>query len=266
MPIQRKYDFKPGTKISSGQVDEEFDQVISQLNQIEFDDKTKDADLRNKAQLRKITTDDGGVSVYVNQTTDDVLQRILSKGMGLHTFYAVAGSKNLPPSNISIRGVAQLTNVNFGWVWCIDYKNQMWTNYLDNNVWLGWKKLSSQTSEADQGRLWTGVVYPDQNQTIRPTKKLSECRTGWILVWSDYDFSVGANDYQWAVSYVPKSFLDYARGRGIYLPVMNSLTENEVLVTGKYITINDDSLVGQDLNSKAANNANDVCLRYVYEF
>lgn len=35
MPIQRKYDFKAGTRISSSQIDEEFDQLVNSANTLE---------------------------------------------------------------------------------------------------------------------------------------------------------------------------------------------------------------------------------------
>lgn len=56
MPIQRKYDFQPGTRISSGQIDEEFDQLINAHNQTEervnetipYSGATKDVDLNTR--------------------------------------------------------------------------------------------------------------------------------------------------------------------------------------------------------------------------
>lgn len=266
MPIQRKYDFKRGTKISSDQVDEEFNQLVSQINQVEADDKSKDTDLRRVVQMSKITADGGGMKISIDRETDDILSRILSAGMGLHTFYAATGVKNLPPSKISIRGVAQLTTANFGWVWCIDYRNQMWTNYLNNNIWDGWKKLSSQTSEDDQGELWKGVVYPTEEQTVKPTKKLSECKTGWILVWSDYDFGVGANDFHWAFSYIPKKLAGIDKGGGAFFPIISGMDASTVSVSGKALYINDADITGHADNNSSNNYANDVCLRYVYEF
>jgi hypothetical protein len=262
MPIQRKHDFRAGTKISSDQVDEEFNQLVSQVNQVESDLLAKETDIRTKAQMLKITNDDGGVSIFANLPTDDILQRILSKGVGLHTFYAVTGSKNLPPSGISIRGVAQLTTANFGWIWCIDYQNQMWTNYLDNNVWRGWARLADHTQE----RLWSGIAYPDANQTIKPSKKLSECRTGWILVWSDYDYSVGSNDIHWAFTHIPKSFASFDKGGGFFASIVNYMSDTTVDNTGKYLYINDGDITGADFNKQEANRSNDVCLRFVYEY
>jgi hypothetical protein len=60
------------------------------------------------AQLQKITNDNGSPIISVNATSGDVLAEILALGRGMRTFYAVSGSKNLPPTNISIRGISHL--------------------------------------------------------------------------------------------------------------------------------------------------------------
>ncbi|UKL29999.1 hypothetical protein [Bacillus phage PK1] len=216
--------------------------------------------------MSKITADGGGMKISLGKETDDILNSILSAGMGLHTFYAVTGSKNLPPSGISIRGVAQLTTANFGWVWCIDYLNQMWTNYLDNNVWRGWERLITQSEVHSQTRLWSGVVYPDEGQTVKPTKKLSECRTGWILVWSDYDYGVGPNNHQWSFTFIPKTFAGYDAGGGMFTAIINGMSDTTITTTAKYLYVNDGDITGSGDNDSANNYANDVCLRYVYEF
>lgn len=262
MPIQRKYDFKPGTKISSDQVDEEFNQLISQINQVEDDDNSKDADVRSKAQMTKITSDTGSMKLSANKTTDDILNEILNAGVGLHTFYAVTGSINLPPNGISIRGVAQLTAANFGWVWCIDYQNQMWTNYLNNNIWSGWRQLATH----DQNILWSGALYPMAGQTITPSKKLSECAKGWILVWSDYTVGSGANDYRWHTNVVPKTFASFDNGGGMLFHVPTSLGTGDGTGTfaSKYFYINDATLTGHTIND--TNDNRFMVLRKVIEF
>src|SRR5690606_5783832 len=99
---------------------------------------------------------------------------------------------------------------------------------------------------------------------ITPKKKLSECKTGWALVWSDYDYSVGANDSHWAFSYVPKKFATMSGGA--FFPVVNNMNPTRVDLAAKYLYISDTQIKGHADNAEAGNNGNDVCLRYVFEF
>jgi hypothetical protein len=205
MTYSRKYNFKNNTFADAEQIDAEFDQLIAAVNNIEAADNSKDAELRKIAQLSKITNDSGGVKLSVSVTTGDILQTIVAAGQGMYTFYAVSGSKNLPANGTSgsIRGIAQMTSANYGWIWATDYLNNIYTNYIDTGVWRGWRRLVSDKDT--QGVLWTGAAYMVATTTATPTKKLSECRNGWILVWSDYDAGTGSNDYDVFYSFIPKS-------------------------------------------------------------
>lgn len=145
--VQRLYDFKAGTRISSDQVDAEFDQLIAAVNQVEADNNSMDADVRAKAQMSKVTNDTGGTKITVTSTSGDVLSEIVKLGKGVHTFYAVTNSKNLPPSGVSIRGIAHMTDVSYGWAWATDYRNNLYINYYDapGGGWKGWKTILNST-------------------------------------------------------------------------------------------------------------------------
>lgn len=266
MPIQRKYDFKPGTKISSDQVDEEFNQLVSQVNQVESDLNEKEADIISKAQMLKITKDNGDVKISLSLATDDILASVVGMGRGVHTFYAAGATKNLPPSGISIRGLAHLTANNFGWLWCTDYRNQVWTNYLNNGVWEGWRRLIS--NQDGQETLWTGAHMPNSNHTLRPTKKLSECRNGWLLIWSDYDPAPTnkANDWDFVFSPpIPKEFISKHNGALCMFSIANFADLNNKDIAVKKLRVYDDRIEGHDDNSGSATTANDVVLRYILE-
>jgi hypothetical protein len=119
------------------------------------------------AQLQKITADDGGVKIDVNRIGDtqgDVLAEVLTAGKGFHTLYASSGTKNLPPSNISIRGYAHITDVNpaFGYVKVIDFKGVEYSNYIDNGKWLGWK--TTDYIESGSNTNGTYIKFPDGTQ------------------------------------------------------------------------------------------------------
>lgn len=119
--------------------------------------------------------------------------------------------------------------------------------------------------EATQTTLWTGVKYPVAADTITPTKPLSACRTGWILVWSDYDFGVGSNNFDWNFTYIPKIFPTLSAGSCIFT-VANNSSSTAAGTTVKRLYITDSTIIGDDANNASATNAQDVCLRYVLEY
>lgn len=118
--------------------------------------------------------------------------------------------------------------------------------------------------------LWNGANYPMDTQTITPSKPLSSCRTGWKLVWSDYDPGVGANNFHWHITEIPKFFLtlpNVATSGQSYLETIptgvmdangNSKDAQKVL----YFT--DTTITGHYDNQ--VQTSSDVCLRFVYEY
>ncbi|MEC1627591.1 terminase [Bacillus mojavensis] len=115
-----------------------------------------DKDKWNGAQLSKITNDVGGVSFAVNEG-EDMLQAIIDRGRSMGTFYANGKAVN-SPSTASTRGFYQMTSQssdgkgNYGWVYAMDYRNNVFTNYWDGNTvgWQGWKKLETETSSQEK--------------------------------------------------------------------------------------------------------------------
>lgn len=264
--LKRLYNFLSGTRISSSQVNGEFDQLIGEANNNAQADSARDTALRAIAQLAKITNDSGGVKLSVSTTTDDILDKIVNAGQGFHTFYAVSGSKNLPPTNISIRGIAHMTSAVNGWVLAFDYKGNVFFNYVDLNSagWIGWNPLVTRSNL--QENLWSSSsvgLYMSENQEVAPSKKLTECRNGWILVWSDYDpGSQTPNNYDFCYTYIPK-FAATNYNQAIHL---FSIPRTPAAIIVKKITVSNDKLVGWADNTNSDTGANDVVLRYVLEW
>lgn len=120
--------------------------------------------------------------------------------------------------------------------------------------------------EATQTTLWNGTPkYPIAADTITPSKPLSACRTGWILVWSDYDFGVGSNNFDWNFTYIPKIFPSLSSGSCLFT-VANNSSPTAVGITVKRLLITDSTIIGDDANNVSATNTQDVCLRYVLEY
>ncbi|MEH7777507.1 hypothetical protein [Bacillus altitudinis] len=116
----------------------------------------------NGSQLIKITNDTGGVRVSVG-TTESLLDKITQAGKAFGTFYSPAGVQD-NPSALSARGFYHFTSADsnnmgtFGWVIAVDYRNNVFTNYLDLNLgWQGWRRL---LSAADEEVKWNKVELP----------------------------------------------------------------------------------------------------------
>ncbi|KIN27938.1 hypothetical protein ACFTRE_07935 [Bacillus subtilis] len=126
-----------------------------QATKIEFDNHVKDTTTHitasertkwNGAQLFKITNDVGGVLISIADT-DDFLARIVKAGKTFGTFYSTGKPSNAP-TTLSTRGFFHFTSIDsngngtFGYVIAIDYKNNIYSNYVDGNLgWSGWKRL-----------------------------------------------------------------------------------------------------------------------------
>lgn len=113
-----------------------------------------------------------------------------------------------------------------------------------------------------QLELWNGGLFMSAGHTARPTRKLSECPNGWLLVWSDADpgSPVVINDYNFVFSVIPKRFVLDFSGGGTYLPT--PATTNSSVT--KYVYIKDDEITGHADN--ILNGAEDVALRKIYSF
>ncbi|MGD6977536.1 BppU family phage baseplate upper protein [Bacillus altitudinis] len=110
-------------------------------------------------QQKKITLDSGMPLISIKDTSLSILDEVINNGLGQGTFYAIANSKDLP-NHRSFRGFFHITDAangkgTFGWVYATDYVNNVYTNYLNNNVWSGWSRLSNHNllSETGQSQL-----------------------------------------------------------------------------------------------------------------
>ncbi|MBD8026412.1 hypothetical protein H9636_07040 [Ureibacillus sp. Re31] len=127
--------------------------------------------VKNAAQMKKITLDSGGVTINNQSTTTNLLDLIVSRGIGAHTFYSINGGPGNPPGATSVRGIAHMTNTNNGWVIAVDYLNNWFVNFIDAGNWRGWKRLGEDSLAQmfkltqDNGRLKTTTVT-DLNNLI----------------------------------------------------------------------------------------------------
>ena len=223
------------------------------------------------AKSLQMTADDGDVEV--SWTNQDVVAKIKALGSGMTTAYASIGTTNNPNSIESFRFMVHKTGSDkYGWVMAFGSRGSVYTGYVDNGNWKGWRAIF----EASPAPLWTGAAYmssPNSTpQTVTPSKKLSECRNGWLLLWSDYDKDTKkANDSDFVTTMIPKHnptggtwggkafYCDIPRYMGSNVNDVD--TERRII---KSIYIHDNCIKGSFNNDK--DERNDVVLRAVYEY
>jgi len=125
--------------------------------------------------------------------------------------------------------------------------------------------LESKTDEA----LWTGANTMGDGATIIPSKKLSECKNGWLLVWSDYDDATAAGvNAEFVTTYIPKNLQkDFGINAGLHLfPIPTAIVTNgSYTMTVKRVSATDDTIYGNVANT-ATDAGKDTALRAVYEY
>lgn len=222
------------------------------------------------AKSLQMTADDG--DVFVSWSNQDVVAKIKALGTGMYTAYAKGGTTNNPKTTESWRFLVHKTGATFGWVQAFGSSGSMYIGYVDSGTWKGWKCIF----DADPAPLWTGAAYlssPNSTpQTVTPSKKLSECRNGWLLLWSDYDKDTKkANDSDFVTTMIPKSnptggtwggkafYCDIPRYMGSNVNDVD--TERRII---KSIYIHDNCIKGSFNNDK--DERNDVVLRAVFEW
>lgn len=214
----------------------------------------------------QITADNGEASLSLPAgSTDNLLTKIEELGIGVHTFYSGSGNEGNPKTVEGWRGVIFKTSATQGFVQAYGSVGSVYTNYLDGtNGWRGWVCVY----DCSPAPLWTGSVYMTSTHTITPSKTLSQCQHGWLLVWSDYDAGASANDYDFCSTLIPKRNATGQKWSGNeWLCDIPHVTGDTTSAEGriiKKIAVHDDKLVG--LAGNSAGNRNDVVLRAVYEF
>lgn len=107
-----------------------------------------------------------------------------------------------------------------------------------------------------------------EGHTVTPSKTLTNCAHGWLLLWSDYDPGDGANNTDFATTIIPKRAYTGQKWAGgqFYCDVprysAGTATDSESRII-KLLEIHDNKIVGTENNATAPRN--DVVLRAVYE-
>lgn len=140
-------------------------------------------------------------------------------------------------------------------------KSGKWLQLKDNGT-LAYSNRSIQLAP-QKSPLWSGATYLNKGQNFTPSKPLSQCQNGWVLVFSDYDVggNPNGNDYNWATFFVPKNSAIVGSGNTFFLVPNTEGGGSTVKVA--YIT--DTQVLGQG-DMGACVGWNDVVLREILEY
>lgn len=132
--------------------------------------------------------------------------------------------------------------------------------------------LDSRVDELERVRyspLWEGANQMGASASITPSKKLDNCRNGWILVWSGYNTSTNkATETRLQFTYVPKNLMANLTVES--MPVYSNLIytyyeSGNFDVTAKLVTITNDKITGF-VGNVATDFGKGICLMAVMEW
>lgn len=272
------FDGSGNVSITATIADDSHNHVISNVDGLQsaLDGKSATNHNHDSAYIKKalqFTADNGAHKLSYNKDDGkNILTEFAALTTGFYTAYSQSGTAGNPKTTEAWRFMIHKTGNNTGWVQGYGSLGSVYTNYQDGNSgWRGWRCIWDN----DPNPLWSGAMYMSSSngtpQTVKPSKKLSECRTGWLLLWSDYDPGGSANDADFATTMIPKnnpsgstwggkSFLcDIPRYVGSNSEDVD--TERRII---KPIYVHNDRIEGSYQN--AYDERNDVVLRAVYEF
>lgn len=216
------------------------------------------------AKALQFLNDGGGVKYsYGSGSTANLLTEIAAMGQGMHTTYSIAGLAGNPNTSDSFRCVIHKTAVGYGWVLAFGNSGSIFSNYIDNGTWMGWRSVY----EVNPAPLWTGSWYMNAAQTVTPSKTLSQCRNGWVLVWSDFDTSGNAAvNSEACTTVIPKRGFTGGiwTGQAFLAVLPAAVTESADAITIKRVQVYDAYLTGHAYNTVAPRN--DIVLRAIYEY
>lgn len=209
-------------------------------------------------------TSSTGAFKYSYKVADgkNVLDEIKALPTGMFTVYSQSGVSGNPKTTEAWRMLVHKTGNTVLWVKAFGSLGSEYSNYCADGTWQGWRRIYDNNPEP----LWAGAMYMAGTHEIIPTKTLSECANGWILLWSDYNPGEGVQNIDFATTVIPKrAYTGQAWNGGQWLCVVPRYADSggEAVIIKK-LHVYDSKIVGDDDNTVSPRN--DVVLRAVYEF
>lgn len=219
-----------------------------------------DAAYAAKAMLP--TSDSGDVKL--NWSGKDIVAEIAALPAGIYTAFGSTSGTNAPKAGGSNwRYFLHVVGTGYAWAQAFCMDGSYFVGVMQNSVWLGWTCIY----DANPAPLWSGAFFMNAAQTITPSKPLSKCRNGWVLLWSDYDTANGgATNGDVYATYVPKTSYTGGNWAGhswlADIPVEAASNAETRCIKKLYMW--NDRIVGNAINETSPRN--DVVLRAVLEY
>ena len=268
------FDGSGNVSITATVADDSHNHIISNIDSLQsaLDGKSATSHTHTAQSLVSMadalfaTSYNGGVEFsYSSDSGKNVLTEISNMTAGLHTIYSIAGNAGNPKTSESWRMLVHKTSVTIGWVLAFDAQGSIYSNYQSAaGTFKGWRCIYDVTPPI----LWMGEYWCTDTQTVTPSKALSECRNGWVLVWSDYDTAnETATNGDCFTTVIPKWNPNHVKwsGQSFIAAVPTNLSaDGAISFAGKRLYVHDTKITGNTVNDVSP--ANDVCLRAIYEY
>lgn len=214
----------------------------------------------------QFTDNNGSFKMAYNRDDGkNILTEIASYPIGFYTVYSQSGTAGNPKDTEAWRFMVHKTGTSTGWVQGYGSIGSVYTNYMDGSSgWRGWQCIYDTAPPI----LWMGEYWCTNTQTVTPSKALSKCRNGWVLVWSDYDTAnETATNGDCFTTVIPKWNPNHVKwsGQSFIAVIPSGLNDSGVVsFAGKRLYVHDTKITGHTVNDVAP--SNDVCLRAIYEY
>lgn len=127
------------------------------------------------------------------------------------------------------------------------------TNVVEDNIKTLQEKVGLQSSNYKE--LWRGDDLIGASSNINPSKKISDCNNGWLLVFRN---ASALNNFSY--HYIPKIQILFTTTEGVKILAGSS----NGVIAQKYVIIKDETIKGISIN-ETGDNAKATLTR-VYEF
>jgi parallel beta-helix repeat protein len=198
---------------------------------------------------------------YQSDNTRDAIGLVYSDSIEMDDNYIDSKLNNRPRYGIGINNNCNNCRVGSNYISWVATAPV----YANASNWRGDYTIN-KTNVLWSGNNLMGEVSPGTVAEVVPTKKLSDCRNGWILVWSDYDFGASYNDYDFNYTVIPKYAAEAYNGKLHAFSVSSYLNTNGAALTIKLINVYNEKLTGIATNNMMSNGTVDVTLRQVIEW
>lgn len=116
--------------------------------------------------------------------------------------------------------------------------------------WSGNVSASGRVIGENQTLLWSGAWHMTDTQTATLSESVSDQPNGIVLVWCAYS-SGAAQDWDWHIDYVPKSWVAAHPNRGITCVMAAA---SFARIGSKYVYVSDTAITGNANNNQSGSN------------